>query len=197
MAQYAFSSSYLDAEELRLEGEPGDAERKVLLDVRPGMHVLHYDRADPVRYYAEINLERGENHIRPDFVESRLPTGYRFLALGEERVEATREGSYHFYDENGTRVEHAATLTIVVDVTEAPTDAGAIEATFEWRIEIYGTVVSEDTRVIPRTPDATELREEFEVYSDGHHSYSILLRISGRTAHLDIMADFLAEVRTG
>ena len=196
LAQYAPPLSYLDAEELRLEGEPGDAERKVLLDVRPGMHVLHYDVADPVRYYAEINLERGENHIRPDFVESRIPTVYRFMALGEERAEATNEGMYHFYDENGTRVEHAATLAIAVDVTDAPADPGEIGVTFEWRIEIDGTVVSEDTRVVTRPPDATELREEFEVYSDGHHSYSILLRISGRTAHLDIMADFLAEVRT-
>ena len=118
------------------------------------------------------------------------------MALGEERVEATREGTYHFYDENGTRVEHAATLAIVVDVTEAPADPGAIEATFEWSIEIDGTVVSEDTRVLTRPPDAAELREEFEVYSDGHHSYSIRLRIARRTAHLDIMADFLAEVRT-
>ena len=93
-------------------GEPGDSERKLLVDMRPGTHVLHYDVADAVRYYAEIELERGENHVRADFAESRLPTLYRYRALGDEPVEASREGTYFFYGSEGERLVRAARLAI-------------------------------------------------------------------------------------
>ena len=126
LAQYRPELSYLDGTtEVRLEGEPGDNERKLLVDMRPGTHVLHYDVADAVRYYAEIELERGENHVRPEFAESRLPTLYRFLALGDEPVVGNREGTYFFYGSEGERLERAATLAISVDVSDAP-QAGSI-----------------------------------------------------------------------
>ena len=113
LAQYGPELSYLDGTtEVRLEGEPGDSERKLLVDMRPGTHVLHYDVADAVRYYAEIELERGENHVRADFAESRLPTLYRYRALGDEPVEASREGTYFFYGSEGERLVRAARLAI-------------------------------------------------------------------------------------
>ena len=191
LAQYAPPLSYLDGVELRLEGEPGDNERRVLLDVRPGRHVLHYDVADPVRYYAELDLERGENHVRAGFMESRLPTLYRYTALGEEREVGTREGSYFFYEGSELdRLDRTASIEIAVEVL--PADApGEVEASFEWALRIDGDEVASDRRAMTRAGDATEPhRDEFEIYSDAHHSYFVRLRVARQTAHIDLLARF-------
>ena len=156
------------------------------------MHVLHYDVADAVRYYAEIELERGENHVRAEFAESRLPTLYRYRALGDEPVAASREGTYFFYGSEGERLERAATLGISVDVSEAP-QAGSIVANFAWSFAIDGGEVAADERSFTRPVDATEqLTGEFEVYSDEHHTYSLRLRVARQTAHLWVLAAFRA-----
>ena len=193
LAQYGPESSYLDGTtEVRLEGEPGDTERKLLVDIRPGTHVLHYDVADPVRYHAEIELERGENHVRADFAESRLPTLYRYRTLGDEAVEATREATYFLYGTEGERLERTATLAVSVDVGEAP-QPGSIVATFGWNLAIDGVAVTADERSLTRPVEAAEqFREEFEVYSDEHHTYSVRLRVVRQTAHLDVLAAFRA-----
>ncbi len=190
LAEYAPPRSYLDAVELRLDGEPGDNERLVLHDIRPGRHILHYDVADAVRYYTEMELERGENHIRPDFVESRLPTIYRYLALGDSAKAGTREGSYFFFGPGGERIDRAALLSLVVDIRRAD-EAGLVDAEFAWRVEIDGVSVANDSRTITRSGnDAEWLRAEFEVFADEHHRYSVRLRVRRETAHLEILASF-------
>ncbi|MDA1104836.1 MAG: adenylate/guanylate cyclase domain-containing protein [Gemmatimonadetes bacterium] len=194
LAEYAPPLSYLDGEELRLEGEEGDNERRVLLDVGPGRHVLHYDVADAVRYYAELDLERGENHVRVDFEESRLPTTYRYRALGDEPIEGTRQESYFFYDRDGERVEHTTALFIRVAV-EPSTEVGSMNALFSWRVDIDGVAVAEGSRNETRSVAAMDqLRDEFEVWSDEHHRYSVRLRVARATAHLDLLAAFRARV---
>ena len=68
---------------------------------------------------------------------------------------------------------------------------GSILATFAWSVHLDGSVVAEDTRSFTRPLDAAEqLREEFEVYSDDYHVYSVRLRVARQTAHLDLLAAF-------
>ncbi len=166
LAQYAPPLSYLDGVELRLEGEPGDAERRVLTEVGPGPHVLHYDVADAVRYYALIDLERGENHLRPEWEESRLPSLYRYRTLGDEPVSATREGTYFVYDTDAERIDHTAEVSLSVDVAPS-VEPGVADASFSWRIVVDGRTVAEDIRTVSHPIDATEAwRDEFEVWSD-------------------------------
>ncbi len=197
LAQYAPPLSYLDGVELRLEGEPGDNERRVLVDVRPGAHVLHYDVADPVRYYAPIELERGENHLRPRWEESRLPTLYRYRVLGEEPISGSREASYFVYDADGNRIEHQAAVTVSVDVQKSA-DPRAIDATFTWRIVVDGAEVAADTRTVTHAvADAEAFRDEFQVWSDAHHRYAVRMRVVRQSAHLDVLAAFVPVAEAG
>ena len=190
LAQYAPPLSYLDGTELRLEGEPGDAERRVLLDVRPGVQDLHYDVADSVRYYALLVLERGENHLRPEWEESRLPTLYRYRTLGEEPVSATREATYFVYDTEADRIDYTTEVSLSVDV-QPSAQAGAADATFSWRVVIDGGIVAEDTRRVTHAIEATDAwREELEVWSDPWHRYAVRLRAVRGSAHLDVLAAF-------
>jgi hypothetical protein len=147
--------------------------------------------ADVVRYYAALDVERGENHLRADFEESRLPTVYRFRTLRDSLVRATREGSYFFYDGNGERVDHSAALGIVVDVQ--PAGADSIAADLAWSLEIDGAPVTEDSRTIARAADDPEwLRDEFEIFADEYHRYFVRIRAQQETVHLEILAAFLS-----
>ncbi len=190
LARYAPPLSYLDGKELRLGGEPGDGERQVLLEVKPGRHVLHYEVADAVRYYAELDLKRGANHLRPRFTESRLPTLSRSVTAGEEPARATREQEYFFY-EDGARTDHRATIELKIEVFPAE-GSRAFSASFSWRVELDGKTVAKDSRTVTRVSEEDDwMKEEIEVYSDKWHSYVIRLRMWNETAHSEIIASFL------
>jgi class 3 adenylate cyclase len=193
LSGYAPAISYLDgATEVLLDGESGDDSRRLLLDVRPGTHVLDYDVADGVRYYAQLEIERGENYLRPEFTESRLPALYRYIGLGDDPVDAVREGTYFFYDAQNKRIEHDAELALSIAVTTDPADAGNVVADLSWRIVLDGETVSDEVRTFTRAIDSEEpMIEEGELYSDEYHRYGVRARIVREYAHLEIISAFL------
>jgi class 3 adenylate cyclase len=193
LSDYSPEISYFDGvEEVLLEGEPGDGNRRLVLDVRPGPHVLHYNVADGVRYYAEIEVERGENFIRPDWTESRLPALYRYVPLDDGAVEAEREGDYFYYDDQNQRVERTAVLSFSGEVLPAPSQPDSMVSRLAWRVAVDGRVVSEESReYVTLTGSSERLIEEAELFEDGHHRYGLLIRITRSTAYLELTSAFV------
>jgi class 3 adenylate cyclase len=193
LVDYAPPLSYLDGtRRVALEGEDGQSDRRLLLEVGPGTHVLHYDVAPPVRYYAEIDVVRGDNYLRADFFESRLPSLYRYIGLGEERVEASREGDYVIYDRDHRRVEHHAAISLAVEVSPGEDEPGTALSRLSWSVTLDGATLAEDTRSYTHPVEATEASvEEIEVFSDDYHRYWVRTRLVRQYAHLEVLAEFL------
>lgn len=193
LVDYPPPLSYLDGtSEVLLDGGDGGPDRRLLLEVSPGRHVLHYDVADPVRYYAEIEVKRGENHLSPEFTESRLPSLYRYVGLGDEPVAASREGDYVVYDRDNQRIEHHAAISIGVQVTPAAGDPGTAVSSLSWSMTLDGAEVANETRSYSHPVDAVDDSvEEAEIYSDDVHRYWARVRLVRGYAHLELNSAFL------
>jgi len=172
-----------------LDGSEDDESRLLLADVGPGPHVLQYDVADAFRFYAELDVVRGENRIRPAWVESRIPTISRRIELGDEPVRATREGPFFVFGPDNERVDHDVVLDISLEAVQAAADE--LVATMTWRITLDGAVVADESREY-RNPISTreELEEDIDLYADEHHRYWAHVRLIQRFGELGISAAF-------
>lgn len=185
-------SPYLDfATPLALDGSAEDESRQVMLELRPGPHVVHYDVADAVRYYAELDVQRGENRIRPAWEESRIPTISRRIELGDTPVEATREGTFFVYGRDNTRLQRHALLEISMDATQAESDPDELVVSMTWRVTLDGEVVSAGGHTYRNTISTRDdITETIELYADEHHRYWAEVRLVQRFGELDIWAAF-------
>lgn len=194
LVDYAPAVSYVDGDtEVLLDGDPEQSDRRLLVELEPGQHVLHYDVADPVRFYAEVDVVRGENFLTPAFSESRLPTLYRYVGVGDDPVEASREGSYVVYDADGERIEHQARVALSVAVSTDPDDPGTAASELSWSLDLDGLSVADATRAYTHALDAPEdAEEDIELYADEHHRYWANVRLVRGFAHLEINGLFLS-----
>jgi class 3 adenylate cyclase len=186
-------SPYLDGTiPVLLDGGPENDSRLLLADVRPGRHVLHYGVADAVRYYAELDVQRGENRIRPRWMESRIPTLMRRIELGDEPVRATREGSFFVYGADAQRIDHDVVLEIALETASGDADADELVARLSWRLVLDGVVVADESRVYRNAVSTREeLEDERELHVDEDHRWWADVRLVQRFAELDVSAAFL------
>lgn len=174
-----------------LEGPPENESRLLVADVGPGPHVIHYDVADAVRYYAALDVERGENRLEPEWRESRIPTISRRIELGDELLEASREGDFFVFDANNRRVDRSALLEITMDAAIADDDPDELVVGMTWRITLDGAVVSDGGGEYRNAISTREdIREEVELYADEHHRYWANVRLVQRFGELAIWAAF-------
>jgi len=193
LSDYQIPRSFIDGTTLVvLDGEPGGTSRRLLVDVAPGPHVLHYDVARGVRYYAPLRVERGENRLRPSWQESRIPSLYRYAELGEPPVEATRSASYFVYDADLQRIEHSADLAMSLALSPDPEAPDDLTATLSWQIDLDGTPLADEKRSFRHPITApTPLEETIEIHSDPFQHYWVSIRLVKRFAHLEINSAFL------
>jgi hypothetical protein len=193
LVDYLPPLSYLDGStEVVLDGDPDQSDRRVLVDVSPGPHVLHYDVADAVRYYAEVEVVRGENYLTPDFVESRIPTLYRYASVGDSAAQASREAAYVVYDLEGRSTEHQARIALSVAVTTDPARPDTAVSELTWGLDLDGQSVGKVTRTYTHALDAAaDVEEDIDLYADEQHRYWANVQLSGGTTHLRINGAFL------
>jgi class 3 adenylate cyclase len=76
-----------DNSKLTLAGNQEDASRLVTNEMDPGPHLIYYPVGENLRYYAELDLNRGLNQLKPTFKEWRLPSAqYR---LTDDQLDTT------------------------------------------------------------------------------------------------------------
>lgn len=179
-----------------LEGAPEIESRLLLADVRPGPHVLHYDVADAVRYYAELDVERGENRVQPRWTESRIPMISRRIEAGDETLEASREGDFVVYGADNLRIDRSARLEITMDAVRSPDDADELVATMAWRVTLDGEVVADGGGEYRNAISTREdIRDEVALYSDEHLRLWTEVRLVQRFGELAIRAAFTRPER--
>lgn len=114
-----------------------------LTPIEPGRHVLHFDAGAVVRYYSEVDVERGENVLRPQYDYFELPGVKVSQSLdGEELLsqEFSEELDYFTYV-GGERVDHD--LVVEVELTSRTLDdaAATVEHTIRWEATLDGSEI--------------------------------------------------------
>jgi len=189
LTEYKIPLSYLDrSTEVLLDDETEDDDsRKLLAEVRPGKHILHYDVADGVRYYAEFDVVRGENRLRPEWKESRLPSIYRYIELGDEPiVGVTRSEQYFVYDANNERIDYDSEIVIGINLASDPEDPETLMSTLSWKVTLNGTALADETRTFRTAIAGETIEETVEVHTDEFQRYWVKTRFVGRYAHLEV-----------
>lgn len=124
-----------------LEGERTDEKRRISNAIPPGRHVLHYDTHRWIRYYAEVEVERGLNVLSPRFDESRLPRIQNSTGIGPETAADKRDLStsktVFYFDADGVRQERPVELG--ARVSSAKRADGKIVHRITWRLKDGGS----------------------------------------------------------
>ena len=92
------------------------ASRLVTNEMDPGPHLIYYPVGKNLRYYAELDLNRGLNQLKPTFKEWRLPSAqYRLTDDQLDTTTYTHTRNLKFYiQENQRMVEKNAQFAITV-----------------------------------------------------------------------------------
>jgi class 3 adenylate cyclase len=187
--------------EVVLDGSREVEARKALIKISKGRHVLHYDINYRVKYFAEIDVKRGKNHIRAKFKECGLPSIGRHFSLNkgnsfQNEKKAERSYDYMFYDKQGKKQEHKADLSIVVKGARDPENAEQLRFVLSWKIILDEQVISEDEKIILQDPKKKERQDgTFILYKDDTHYYYAKFYILRTSANLDIDGAFIEYLK--
>jgi len=101
---------------LTLAGNETDASRLVTNELEPGKHLVYYAVGKNLRYYSVIELKRGDNQLKPNFNEWRLPSlSYRLNATDTETTSYNKQKKISYFELNGNSViTKVAELSITV-----------------------------------------------------------------------------------
>lgn len=187
---FPYEDVYVDgSNRLFMDGEPGDQMRNVVTDIRPGRHVLHWDFSTVLRYYSEIELSNGENHLEPIFKEFRLPdhTLSRNMTEVQAYIEtAQKQFTYQYYDSKNMIAEE--TLAMDMSIECQPVDDTVVKYIMSYEVELNGEAL--DSRSIEfefDTNQSTTYRPDEEVYFIGEHfDFTYKVYASRRRAELEL-----------
>lgn len=108
--------AFIDGEQLFLDGNDGDHQRTLLNELETGRHIIHYDVSPYLRYYSEIEVERGTNLIDPVFKEARTPY-LELESLLEDGMEAESEiiKEFAYYNNSAELINEEIKLHLSVE----------------------------------------------------------------------------------
>ena len=108
---------------LEVDGQAGDKSRLVKTELSHGSHLLYYQISDNVRYYARLEVEYGENKLKPKFKEYPLPSLNNRLKIKDELLKADEKQTqktvdYVLFSEQGEEIQYQAEMTLRVQVEQ-------------------------------------------------------------------------------
>lgn len=136
-------------------------------------------------------MRRGDNRIRPEWEESRLPALSAEAGPGDDPVSVSRSDRYFVYDLSSERVDHETDMTISVVVAVDAAHPDTVVSTLAWRADLDGSALVDERHTFRDAGDETEPRERvFELYQDDLHRYWVEARFVRGYAHLDLKSAF-------
>ncbi len=179
---------------IMIDGEPGQRMRNLLTGISPGKHVLHWDYSYMKRYYAEIDVERGENVIEPKFTDNCLPSLSRHISYSkdENTVETSSTFTYNVYGSGIESRLNTADLVISVAIEADQEDSENLIFTYDWHFSLNGEHLnSGPLTVTNRLSNDETVRRETVIYSDDYHYYSIRYYIIRNSTELEIGSGYI------
>lgn len=181
----------------RMRGVVGDPIRKALIEIPRGKHVIHYDVHAGTRYYAEFEVESGENFIKPFFYESRLPALNVRFELEDGQLEGNNEKieQFTFIEyKDGEKITHEAEIQLRVSSKLESAEAKDVMHRVDWKIVLDGKTVSEDS-LLKRHPvterDSQRGKSTEKLYADEFHDYTYRYYTSMKMMDFTLQSYFL------
>lgn len=102
---------------VQLDGGPQDKTRRIANELESGTHTLFYPTAPNTIRYAEIEVTRGENILKPNFESIELPRvslGQSAENQGTTRLDRTLDWQYQSLNNKGHLMNHSVQLTLSI-----------------------------------------------------------------------------------
>ena len=183
-----------NGERLHLDNNPPGKTRKILNKVKSGDYILYYNVSRMVRYYAGVSIKRGKNHIKSDFKEHRLPGIYRMISLKEsnkfkDKVSGYRTENYTIYNLKNEEIPYKTEMNFSLMGKRTSKDFEEYTYNLEWKLNINGDIVSEDSKSFTSTT-----KESFVIFEDELHYFELVYNIGVGTnrnnANFEITSGF-------
>ncbi len=180
---------------LELSPSEGGETLVSLTPIDPGRHVLHFDAGAVVRYYAEVDVERGENVLRPQYEYFELP-GVKFsqsLDGDELRIREFSKKIDYFTYVGGARVDHE--LLVDVELTSRALDDAAetVEHTIRWDATLDGDEIGSGQigEALEVAAGETVWPDPETFWEDGFHFFWIRPYFGGDTVQFELGSHFI------
>ncbi|PCJ59954.1 MAG: hypothetical protein COA79_09110 [Planctomycetota bacterium] len=186
--------------EVPVDGDEKESLRKVLISMPQGKHLLHYDTRRNGRSYAEIEIKRGENFIRPEFKYYGLPylSKNLYMSSGGPRKEAKDEvkKSYKYYKNINTIVEAEVFFKGSLVSIKDPNNEKQVKITYSWELQENGVVINKDTLEINRDlNDREEFKKKIVLKKNERVYYYVEVTARASSAYLRIIADYIEYLK--
>lgn len=170
-------SVYLDRETMiYLEDVEGGDFKKPKEDLSPGNHTIHYDVSKKSRYYAQFEVKRGKNIIKPVFKETFLP-GLQINAYYRDEnsrsITRTKTYAYTIIDEENRQLEKQATIDAQAEVMLDQENPGQAVFSLRWSVLLDGQEIGSGD-ITDRNSISGSSRKYFKpviIYEDETHFY--------------------------
>lgn len=166
---------------LVLSGMQQDDARRSMTEIAPGKHLLHFPVTASDRYYAEIEVVRGSNQLKPKFIELRLPElFYRAEPVATEAlvqgIEDHRNGRYDYllYDNNGEKLAYKSEVVLMVHRSIAEENGVSVfRAKIDGSVTVNGktVVLGPIERSLAVDAPGTGYTDWQPLYEDSLHQY--------------------------
>jgi len=181
---------------LVLEGVAGDPVRKALTEIPRGQHVIHYDVNAGTRYYAEFDIESGDNFIKPNYIQSRLPALNLRFELEDLQLDGSQQKieKFTFVEyRDGEKITHNAEIQLNINSRHDSNDQ-KVSHSVEWKIILNGETISQDS-VLKHHPDnESEIQRgesQTPLYADEFHNYNYRYYTSMKMMDFTLQSYFL------
>jgi hypothetical protein len=180
--------------ELTLDGKALPGPRKSLLKIEPGKHLLQFDAHWQKKYYMEIEVKRGKNYIKPQFVENFLPSLSRRLEYSKENksLQAEEVFLYLLYEPGNRRADHKAKIVLALKAAEDKQTKDQLNITYDWQVVLDGQTISQGQLKMRNQRSNPEAQSKIKVlYEDKFHYYYLKYYIQGNAAEAEIGAAYI------
>ncbi len=178
---------------LVLEGESGQHLRRSRTPIPVGRHLLHRDVSYVTRYYAPIEVKRGENVIAPQFAYHGMP-GFEHQVYFPDLK--GKDASFHDAEEYAAYAPDGARLKRKVEAATAVAarrdGPGRLRWTVSWVLTLDGREAARESREWSRASgDAEDARWSKVVWQDERHYWTFAYRLSGESCFASAQAAYI------
>ncbi len=182
---------------LVLEESKDKSPRKLADPVPAGQYLIYYKVAKGVRFFGPLEVKRGENRIKVDFKEYRLPAKSARISLTPEngdtdQVNFSKEYTYTLFDAVNQPHDMACTLSFTLDGRPAGEVPDQYAFTIKWQLNLNQKMVADGSKTLTSIKsDGKRHRFDTVIFKDDIHQFELNFTTIRNHAQVDISGVFL------
>lgn len=182
-----------DKQPISLAGEKTDQSRRILNHLSVGRHIIYYDVTQSQRYYAELDITRGQNNIEPVFKALSLPSILARLDINEQKsLIKTEKFNYALYDKQGQLLPFNAELSVTLNSVPDVESPDIMQDNYQGALILNGKTYDIDTRAFGHrlSDENSQPIAPVLIYEDEYQAYYFKGYVYKTTFEFDMYALF-------